>query len=117
MSTSTQSASARTAQTGPLVRMDGWVLGPMQSFGMGGPPPLGTFGVNAMGNPMATIFSWTGMSVTQGAFGSANVCSNWTDNTMNGTTGLPGSSDVGEWANQGGVFQCNRTYAIMCILR
>lgn len=110
------SASSRTGLSGPLVRADGWSLGPMSAFTSATGTPLGTFAVSAGGVPLAALAAWTGMPAT-GASGTSGECANFTDAAMVGDVGFPASAVIGEWAATSTSSQCDKTFAVMCIQR
>ncbi len=116
VSSSAGAASTRTTLTGPLVRTDGWTLGPMSAFTSSSGQPLGTFAVSAGGAPTASVSSWTGMPAS-GASGTSGACADFTDSAMIGDAGFPASADIAEWAAQSTSSQCNRTFPVMCIQR
>jgi hypothetical protein len=116
VSTATVPAQSRTTQSGPLVRTDGWLIGPMSSW-TGGLIPPGTFAVSAGGSPIVAISAWTGMPAATGAAGAQGVCADWTDGAMVGNVGFPSSSVLSEWAASSTSAQCTRTFQVMCIQR
>lgn len=117
VSSSSGTASSRTTLSGPLVRTDGWTIGPMNAWTGGTSSPIGTFGVNASGTPIQATSSWTGMPGGSGAGGTAGACADWTSSTMTGNAGFPASAQVPEWAAISTSAGCTRTLPIMCIQR